>query len=121
MLLGWAANRLLAPPILVLVEANRLTRGWFLISARIHRFARRPPRHDVVDLLRINGFVLDQGVGHGVQFVKIVPQQSFGTLVVAIDDGADFLVDHMGGLVGDVLVPGHAAAQEYLAVVLAVG
>src|SRR5690606_38252566 len=55
--------------------------------------ARLAAGHDVVDLLGIDGLVLDQGLGHQVQLVGILPQDLRRALEVAIDDGAHSLVD----------------------------
>ncbi len=58
-------------------------------STRCHPFQSRGsrggrPRHDVVDLIGIDGLVLHQGFGHGVQLVTVVGQDLLGR-VVAVD------------------------------------
>src|SRR5690349_12173266 len=71
------------------------------------RRTRLAASHDVVYLLGIDGLVLHERRRHGVQLGQVLLQQAAGTLVVAIDDAAHFLVDDALGVAGDVLVAGH--------------
>src|SRR5690606_30440587 len=75
--------------------------------ARLHTVASRPAAgirpafrrarfaagHDVVDLLRVDGLVLDQRLCHQVQLVGVGAQDIRGPLVVAVDDRAHLVVD----------------------------
>ena len=56
---------------------------------------RFPAIHDVIYLLAIDGFVLDQRFGHDVQLVQIFRQDIVGTLVIAVDDRTNLLINRM--------------------------
>ena len=74
----------------------RLVGLWRLIE---HRFwcARLATRHNVVDLVRQQSFIFDQGFSHHFKLVAIFFQSFFRTLVTTINDQADFLIDALGG------------------------
>jgi hypothetical protein len=121
-------SMLLGPPIGFLRHADpcpelteRTGGGGSGIGAGIHRLTRWPTRHNVVNLIGINGLELDQRISHGMQLVEIIPQHLFGTPVITVNDRANFLVDDMGGFIRNILMPGHRPPQKHLAIVFAVG
>src|SRR5271155_2946954 len=81
---------------------------------------RRTAFHDVLDHFLIDGLVLDQGLGHGLQLVHVGLQDLIGALIVAVDDPADFLVDDVRRDIRYLLVLRDAAPQEYFTRFLAV-
>src|SRR5690606_15910120 len=76
--------------------------------------------HDVVDLVGINGFPLQQSLGHGMHLVAVVLDQLAGNGVLLVDDLANLGVHFLHGGFGHVRCFGNAAAQEDLAFVLGV-
>src|SRR6516225_4921558 len=86
-------------------------RGWL----------RRPARHDVLQLLLVDGLLLDERLGHDVQLLERGGEDLPGALVVALDDAAHLLIDGVRGDIGDLLVLRHAAPEEDLAGLLGVG
>src|SRR5215469_2689558 len=81
----------------------------------------RPARHDVLQLLLVDRLVLHERFGHEVQLVERGGEDLPGTLIVALDDPAHFLIDGVRGDVGHLLVLSHAAAEKDLAGLLGVG
>src|SRR5690606_23810241 len=57
-------------------------------------------RHDVADLIGINGLIFQQGVFHQLKLVAVLFQDLARTSVALVDDALDLLVDHLGGLTG---------------------
>src|SRR5207302_1141956 len=75
---------------------------------------RRLARHDVLQLLLVDGLVLHERIGHEVQLVEGAREDLPRALVVALDHAAHFLVDRVRGHVRDLLVLRDAAAEEHL-------
>src|SRR3990167_1015969 len=86
--------------ILFIETSNRDT--GIATTTPVARLARGTAIHNVVDLLGIDGFVLHQGLGHGVEFVAILFQQAPGGAITLIDDAAHLLVDHPGRIGRDI-------------------
>src|SRR5258707_1042502 len=82
--------------------------------------ARRPAVHDVLDLLGVDGFQLEQGLGHGLDLVAVVEDELLREAVLLVDDLADLGVDLLHRHFGHVLVRGDRASEEHLPLVLAV-
>src|SRR6266403_4516153 len=78
-------------------------------------------RHQVLQLLLVDGFVLHERIGHRVQLVEGAGEDLARALVVALDDAANLLVDGVRGHVRDLLVLRDAAAEEHLTGLLGVG
>src|SRR6266566_4338057 len=57
----------------------------------------RPARHEILQLLLVDGFVLHERIGHRVQLVEGAGEDLARALVVALDDPANLLVDGVGG------------------------
>src|SRR5207253_238196 len=70
---------------------------------------RRLARHDVLQLLLVDGLVLHERIGHEVQLVEGAREDLPRALVVALDHAAHFLVDRVRGHVRDLLVLRDAA------------
>src|SRR6266480_2852277 len=81
----------------------------------------RLARHEVLELLLVDGFVLHERIGHRVQFVEGAGEDLASALVVALDDPANLLVDGVRGHVRDLLVLCDAATEEHLAGLFRVG
>ena len=84
---------------------------------------RRPRRlagHDVVDLVGVDRLELEQRLGHRLDLVAVVLEQLARDRVLLVDDLADLAVDLAHRLLGHVLVRRDRAAEEDLALVLAV-
>src|SRR5262245_13270731 len=81
---------------------------------------RRLPAHDVVDLVGVYGFPLEQRLRHRLDLVAVVDDQLPRERVLLVDDLADLLIDLLQRRLGHVLVRGDRAAEEHLALVLAV-
>src|SRR5687768_2297837 len=99
------------------VGRRRLGRG--LRAARLRR-PRRLARHDVADLVGVEGLELEQRLGHRLDLVAVVLEELARNAVLLVDDAADLRVDLLQRGLGDVLVSGNRATKEYLALVLAV-
>src|SRR6266581_5801350 len=82
--------------------------------------ARRPAVHDVLDLLGVDGFQLEQGLGHGFDLVAVVEDELPRQAVLLVDDLADLGVDLLHRHFGHVLVGGDRASEEHFPLVLAV-
>src|SRR5699024_10968992 len=76
--------------------------------------------HDVVDLVGINGFPLEQGRSHGFHLVAVFFDQLACHTVLLVDDAADLLVDLLHGGLGYVRGLCHAASKKDLAFVFGI-
>ena len=101
-------HRVTDSPGLGMVVAKRPLR-WYatIIFARALRWTRGLTVHDVVDLIAVDGLLLDQGLCHRVQLVEVAFEDVLRTLVVPLDDPTDLLVYHMRRLIGDRLLLRH--------------
>src|SRR6267142_4564461 len=90
------------------------------LRARGLRRPRRLAGHDVADLVGVDRLVLEQRLGHRLDLVAVVFQQLARKVVLDVDDAADLAVDLLHGRLRDVLVRLDRAAEEDLALVLAV-
>src|SRR4051812_10870731 len=99
------------------VVGRRLCR---LRAGRRLRRTRRLARHDVADLVGVDGFPLEERLGHRLHLVAVVFQKLARQTVLRIDDAADLRVDLLQRGLRNVLVGGHRAAEEDLAVLLAI-
>src|SRR6185312_209997 len=68
--------------------------------------------HDVVDLVGVDGFVLQQQLGHDVQLVEVRGQQLPRARIGAIKDAAHHFVDLARRLVRNALVLRDRTTQE---------
>src|SRR4051812_25127932 len=93
--------------------------GRRLRAARLRR-TRRAARHDVADLLGVDRLPLEQRLRHHLDLVAVLLDQVARHAVLLVDDAADLAVDLLHGRFRHVLVRGHGAAEEHLALVLAV-
>src|SRR3990167_4977581 len=90
-------------------------------TAPVARFTRDTAIHDFFDLFGIDGFVLHQGLGHGIELVAILFQQAPGSAVALIDDATHLLIDHLGRIGRDIgVLATHAAAEEDLALLFGI-
>src|SRR5260370_5677572 len=55
-----------------------------------------------------------------VELMEVAGQNLARGALALVDDASDFLVDHLGGGVGDILALGHRVTEEDLFLVLAV-
>src|SRR3989440_11296476 len=78
-------------------------------------------RHEVLQLLLVDGLVLHERIGHRVQLVEGAGKDLARALVVALDDPAYLLVDGVRSHVRDLLVLRDAATEEQLTGLLGVG
>src|SRR5580658_8043849 len=85
------------------------------------RWLGRAAGHDVPDLVIGQRLVLDKRLGHGVQLVQVGLQDLARALVIHLDHAPHFLVNRMCGFIRHLLVLGHAAAEEHLALVFRIG
>src|SRR5579862_6493787 len=95
-------------------SAGRLTRLGRLARQRVvpaRRGLGGPAGHDVLQLLLVDGLVLDERLGHRVQLLEVALENALGTGVVGLDDAAHLLVDRVRGNVRDLLVLGDAASE----------
>src|SRR5690606_12636693 len=76
--------------------------------------------HDVVDLVRVDGFPLKQRLGHGVHFVAVLFDQAARQLVLLVNDAANLSIDHLHGLLAHIGGLGHRATQEHFAFILGI-
>ena len=76
--------------------------------------------HDVVELVAVDGFPLQQGLGHGVHLVLVVLDQLARQRVLLVDDAAHLGVHLLHGLFAHVGGLGHRAAQEHFALVFGI-
>src|SRR3984893_10725052 len=81
---------------------------------------RYPSRHQVLQLLLVDGFVFHERIGHRVQLVEGAGEGLARALVVGLDDAANLLVDGVRGHVRDLLVLRDTATEEHLAGLLRV-
>src|SRR5437879_3436130 len=93
--------------------------GGALRAGRLRR-PRRLAGHDVGDLVGVDGLELEQRLRHRLDLVAVVLEKPARDAVLLVDDAADLGVDLLHRRLGDVLVRGDRAAEEYLALVLAV-
>src|SRR3954466_1205342 len=84
------------------------------------RRARRPALHDVVHLLGVECFPFEQRLGHDLDLLAVLVDEPARLGVHLVDDAPDLGVDLLHGRFRDILVLRHRAAEEHLAVVLAV-
>src|SRR6266513_5379982 len=82
--------------------------------------ARRPAVDDVLDLLGVDGFELEQRLGHGFDLVAVVEDELLRQAVLLVDDLADLGVDLLHRHLGHILVRGDRASEEHFPLVLAV-
>ena len=69
---------------------------WFTCATARRRFGgmtRLASRHDVIQLIRRQGFEFHQRICHGVQLVDVIGQQFFRRVVAVIDDLPHLFVD----------------------------
>src|SRR3569833_4710605 len=84
-------------------------------------WTRRAAFHDILDLLGIDGFVLDERMGHCVQLVHVLCQDALRTRVISIHDRTHLLVDGARGYFSQHLVLRHRKPLKHLAMFVAVG
>src|SRR6185312_8478360 len=77
-----------------------------LLAGPVCRWTGLAPGHDVVDLVRIDGLVLQERSRHDVQLVEVGREQLAGPGIGVVQDAAHHLVDLACGFVGDALVLG---------------
>src|SRR5882672_101763 len=97
--------------------ARRGLRG---LRARGLRRPRRLAGHDVADLVGVDGLELEQRLGHRLDLVAVVLEKLAREAVLLVDDALDLAVDLLHRRLGHALVRGDRAAEEDLALVLAV-
>ena len=79
------------------------------------------PVDDLVDLVRAQDLLLEQGLGDPDELVLVLLDELLGPAVVAHDDLLDLVVDALGRPLAEVLVHGQVAAEEDEVVALAEG
>src|SRR3569833_854953 len=80
----------------------------------------RPASHDVLELLFVDGLILDERLRHEVQLVERGRQDLPRSLVVALDHPPHFHNESVRGDVRHLFVLGYAAPQEHFAGILGV-
>src|SRR5574341_965241 len=103
-------------------RGGRLRSGIPRLRRRLRRLgrARRAALHDVVDLVGVERLPLEQRLRHRFDLVAVVLDQLARKPVLLVDDAPDFGIHLLHRGLGYVLVHRHRAAEEDLALVLAV-
>src|SRR5665647_2574148 len=86
--------------------------AWWQRDVGRFGLTRRQTSHDVVDLVGIYGFPLQQGRGHDFDLVTIIFQQLARNAILRIDNTADFSIYFLHGGFRHTFVRSHRAPKE---------
>src|SRR5574340_160276 len=101
-------------------KPSTLSQGQFQVApakTTIHglggnRLRRRPLNEDLIDLQRVEYFLLQQRLGKCLEARHVVGQDTLGTLVIFRDQTLDLVIDFQRDLLAEVTLRGNLSAEE---------
>src|SRR6185503_14797294 len=76
------------------------TRARWRIAVPARRRTGFAPIHNVIDLQRIDRFILNQRIRHYVQLIAVLFEDALSSRIAFINDPAYFLIDVLRGFTG---------------------